>query len=125
VASRVTIDVTPLKRALKQIGADTPKAIEAELEQMANRAAAAARSAVPVDEGTLRDSIRVEKDSPSRVVVLAGGADAAPYAGHIEYGTSRMGAQPFMRPAAVQAERELAQRMADAFRSAVEKVSEK
>ena len=49
---------------------------------------------VPVDSGTLRASIkqRVKKDSATV-------GTAENYAPHVEYGTVKMKAQPFLRPA--------------------------
>lgn len=65
---------------------------------------------VPVDTGSLRDSIRVERGGTSehwrRVRVRAGGYKINPksrkivdYAVEVEYGTSKQVAQPYMRPA--------------------------
>ena len=51
-----------------------------------------ARSAVPVDSGELRGSISSSADG----CVTA----SAPHAAMVEYGTSRMAAQPFMLPSA-------------------------
>ena len=49
----------------------------------------------PVDTGTLRNSIMVDEVTPDRAVI----APHADYAEHVEFGTSRMAAQPYMRPA--------------------------
>jgi HK97 gp10 family phage protein len=65
---------------------------------------------VPVDTGSLRDSIRVERGGEGKawreVRVRAGGYITNPktgkrvnYSNFVEFGTSRMSAQPFMRPA--------------------------
>jgi HK97 gp10 family phage protein len=48
----------------------------------------------PVDTGNLRDSEHVEVTENS--VLLVAGTD---YAVHVEFGTSKMSAQPYMRPA--------------------------
>jgi HK97 gp10 family phage protein len=64
----------------------------------------------PVDTGSLRDSVRVERGGEGKqwrqVRVRAGGYITNPetgklvnYSNFVEFGTSRMGAQPFMRPA--------------------------
>lgn len=104
------VDTGELRRFIGRIRREQPGATSAQLVDMANRAAEEARNAAPVGEppgsprpGALRDSIRVEIDSPTQVVVLAGDADAY-YVGHVEYGTSRQDPQPFMRPAAAGAE---------------------
>ena len=54
----------------------------------------------PVDTGRLRESIRMEGAFPHYTLI----ADAInqygqPYAAYVEYGTSKMPAQPFMWPA--------------------------
>jgi len=55
---------------------------------------------VPVRTGRLKNSIRIEETGrPMERVVRAGG-DEAPYAPYVEYGTSRMAAQPFLCPSA-------------------------
>lgn len=72
----------------------------AQIHQLAEQArknvlgdiAADARRFVPVDTGELRSSIRVD-DTTAEVV-----ADAE-HAGYVELGTSRMAAQPYLRPA--------------------------
>lgn len=49
----------------------------------------------PVDTGTLRTSIMVDEVTPTRAVI----APHTEYAEHVEFGTSRQAAQPYMRPA--------------------------
>ena len=62
-----------------------------------------AKVLVPVDTGTLRNSIMVDEVTPDRAVI----APHADYAEHVEFGTSRMAAQPYMRPALDQHEGEI------------------
>ena len=50
---------------------------------------------VPVDIGYLQSSIGVKESNDSRAIVAA----KAEYAAYVEFGTSRMSAQPYMRPA--------------------------
>lgn len=57
----------------------------------------------PVDTGTLRNSIMVDETTPDRAVI----APHTDYAQHVEFGTSRMAAQPYMRPALDQHEGEI------------------
>ncbi|MES2494634.1 MAG: HK97-gp10 family putative phage morphogenesis protein [Pseudomonadota bacterium] len=73
----------------------------------------AAREYVPVDEGDLRDSLTVttrlsrrqrrkeaKQDKEGKPTVqLYAGAAALPHAHLVEFGTSTMPAQPFLRPA--------------------------
>ena len=54
-----------------------------------------AKHIVPVRTGNLRDSIFTKEIAQMSFII---GADA-PYAGFVEYGTSRMMARPFLRPA--------------------------
>jgi HK97 gp10 family phage protein len=65
---------------------------------------------VPVDTGSLRDSIRVERGGEGQgwrqVRVRAGGYVTNPktgrlvnYSNFVEFGTRKMSAQPYMRPA--------------------------
>lgn len=54
----------------------------------------AAKRIVPVDSGDLRDSIHPEVSADGMYVV----ADEE-YASHVELGTSKMAAQPYLRPA--------------------------
>jgi len=70
-----------------------------------------AKQLCPVDTGSLKRSIRVQKHARPRtsvhkVGVSAGGYVTNPktdtkvnYAAYVEYGTSKSPAQPFMRPA--------------------------
>lgn len=57
----------------------------------------------PVDTGFLRNSITVDEVTPERAVI----APHTEYAEHVEFGTSRMAAQPYMRPALDQHESEI------------------
>lgn len=60
-----------------------------------------AKATVPVRTARLQNTIHSEDATDGRgpgVRVVAGGGNA-PYAPYVEFGTERMGAQPFMRPA--------------------------
>lgn len=59
---------------------------------------------VPVDTGTLRDSIHQEVDDPFYGELIAD----TDYAGYVEYGTSKMEAQTYMEPASVEVEQNIA-----------------
>lgn len=65
-------------------------AAQAGAKTAAQEIAETARSLVPVDTGTLHDSIAVND---------AGVGIGAPYAAFVEFGTSRNSAQPYVRPA--------------------------
>lgn len=63
-----------------------------------NNAEEIKRSAVgsaPVDTGFLKSNINTSYPSDLKAEIKAG----ATYAGYVEYGTRKMAAQPFMRPA--------------------------
>ena len=55
---------------------------------------------VPVRTGNLKSTIRIEETGQSMERVVRAGGDQAPYAPCVEYGTYKMAAQPYMRPAA-------------------------
>jgi HK97 gp10 family phage protein len=89
-----TITVIGVEATIARFAAVAGIAQEAETvvsAALAEDIADAARGFAPVDTGELRDSIQAESD---RVTV------GAPYAAYVEYGTSHMSAEPFLRPAA-------------------------
>lgn len=74
--------------------------LQARAEQIVAKAAydveAEAKTVVPVDTGNLKNSIATDIVKPLEAVVGTG----VEYAEFVEYGTSRMAAQPYMTPAA-------------------------
>lgn len=73
--------------------------------ELADRVANTARRLVPFRSGDLYDSIAVEESEDSEgpcAYVYAGGTDEVDYEGHVENGTSRQAAQPYMLPALYQ-----------------------
>lgn len=65
-----------------------------------------AKRAVPVDTGDLKDSIVVQVETGDRPVLQVGvdsDIHAVDYGRYVEEGTSRMAAQPYLRPAVYQA----------------------
>ena len=100
--------------------------IAAELEEAAARVAADARALL---EGTSGSPAALGRSStdPSGILVrsIVSGRDPdsgvavvtvdTPYAAALEYGTARMAARPFLRPAAAQAESEIRGRLAAAL----------
>lgn len=75
----------------------------------AERIADFARDLVPVDTGFLQSSIKaVHLSKYSQVVANA------KYAGYVEFGTYRMAAQPYMRPAVAEHQREILAAVAEA-----------
>jgi HK97 gp10 family phage protein len=57
-----------------------------------------AKALVPVDTGALQDTIRMEIEG-EEVQAVAGGQGEVDYELHVEFGTVKMAAQPYMRPA--------------------------
>ena len=83
------------------------KAAELTSEQIAKEIATVARRLAPRDTGFLRKNIRAEKRGRTQWEAVA----STTYAGYVEFGTSSSAAQPYLRPAADQANRELKKRM--------------
>jgi len=71
-----------------------------------------AKDVVPFDTGNLQSSIQTKQEGPVSATV---GPRAVDYAIHVEYGTYKMRARPYMRPAA--------ERVAPAFISAMEQIA--
>lgn len=69
-----------------------------------------ARARCPVRTGELRDSIDGEVQSAGSVITAVLGA-SADHALPVEFGTERMSAQPFIRPAAERMPEELARQL--------------
>lgn len=64
----------------------------------------AAKRLCPVDTGRLRSSITHEIQKDGRGLVGVVGTNVS-YAAYVEFGTSRMRAQPYLRPALAEASR--------------------
>jgi phage protein, HK97 gp10 family len=76
--------------------------LEDNLKERADRVCEVAKENAPVDTGALQDSGHVDKvsDKEYHVVFDAQKADeSGSYALYVEEGTSKMAAQPFLRPA--------------------------
>lgn len=110
-------DVKDFERRMAAIPSAVKKAAFQALEKYANQMFSSMKAAVPVDEGTLRDSIRMEKDPEKvRITIRAGGpttqravrkgarnkktgkAVTYDYARAQEFGTHEMPANPFFWP---------------------------
>lgn len=91
------------------VSAQVKSNVGALLQKAALDIEAHAKARAPVDTGFLRSSIKMEPVEPLHYRVVA----YANYAIYQEFGTTRMPAQPFMRPALelVRAELDLALRM--------------
>ena len=86
------MDLTKLKLAINNAIKDT-------VEKVKFKAEAKAISLVPVDTGRLKGSITTKDLGPYDFELRAGYTNDVDYAQYVEYGTSKMKAQPFLRPA--------------------------
>lgn len=87
-----------LERELRGIGART----EQDLIRLGIRVQNQARKYCPVDTGRLRSSIQHVPGRDARGVYVDVGTNVE-YAPHVEFGTQRQAAQPYLRPALLDA----------------------
>lgn len=80
-----------------EVAAALEQAYDRALEKIGLTAEKYARNLCPVDTGRLRNSITHTVDSGGKAAYIGTNVEYAPY---VEMGTSRMKAQPFLRPAA-------------------------
>jgi HK97 gp10 family phage protein len=108
-----------LQRNLNRLtGAERRRAQQDGLEAGARIVETYAKLLVPVDTGTLKGSIMVDEVTPVQAVI----APHTDYAEYVEFGTSRMEAQPYMRPALDEHEAEIVQAVRDTVAAFVESV---
>ncbi len=84
--------------------AELERRSDALVERLADLSAADMRRTAPVDSGDMVSTVRVEKPRELVREVKCGGefgesGEYVDYVAYVELGTSRMAAQPFMRPA--------------------------
>lgn len=92
-----------LRDRLRQLSPRIRRATRKAVEESGAAMERGMKNLAPVDTGTLRDSIRHEVED---LTATAGPGDEVDYAIFVEFGTSRMPAQPYVRPVA-EAERHL------------------
>jgi len=108
-----------LQRNLNRlVGAERRRAQQDGLEAGARIVETYAKLLVPVDTGTLKGSIMVDEVTPVQAII----APHTDYAEHVEFGTSRMEAQPYMRPALDEHENEIVQAVRDTVAAFVDSV---
>ena len=101
-----------LSRNLSRLaGAQRRQAQQDGLEAGARVVEAHSKILCPVDNGFLRNSIQVDSVTPIEAII----APHTEYAEHVEFGTERQAAQPYMRPALDEHEAEIL----DAIRATV------
>ena len=92
----MSIKVDLSLRRLRRVLSGSPAAIDRGAKAYADAVADLAQQLAPVDTGALRESIHVEAgDQAGAYRVVAG----VPYAVHVEFGTHKAAAQPFLTPA--------------------------
>jgi|SRR5690349_18198213 HK97 gp10 family phage protein len=102
---QITVDLSKaiplLERLASQMESTIPKTA---LQTGADRLVETSKSRAPVVTGALRNSIQVGEASPTSATVEA----EVEYAGFVEFGTSRMSAEPYLRPGIPEAARVVA-----------------
>ncbi len=92
-----------------------PERVKQIVAKAADDVEANAKAVVPVDTGNLKSSIQTTFEDAGAVAYV--GPRSVDYAIHVEYGTVKMRAQPYMRPAA--------ERVRPAFVAAMKQVANK
>lgn len=88
--------ITVISNRFAEIAARLPKATGEIVKKTLLDIETQAKLRVPVDTGALRNSIQTEMETDTSGVVFTN----QEYAAYVEYGTSKMAAQPYMTPAA-------------------------
>lgn len=102
---RIEFDFTPVIKKFENASKNAGNIAEDAVKELGTIAFKSARQIVPVDTGRLKTSIEVEFERQNLISKAEIGTDV-PYAGYVEYGTSRQRAQPYMRPSLTQARRQ-------------------
>lgn len=134
------IGLAKLQQKLDRLPDIATEMIKAALEQSADEIVSLAKSLVPVDDGTLRESIgwtwgKAPRGSISlgsmaaaslggdlTITVYAGSSEAF-YARWIEFGTKKMSAQPYFFPSYRANKKHAKRRISKAVRDAARKVA--
>lgn len=80
----------------KEVTAQLEKAIEIAMEAVGMEAEGDVKEITPVDTGNLRNSITHQYSKKEQAEYIGTAVEYAPY---VELGTSRMTAQPYLKPA--------------------------
>lgn len=91
-----SVTVRIVSNRLPAMPAAARAAVSAEVKKAALEIQAGAQAKAPVKTGTLRRSIHTTFPSETSAVI----GPSVEYGGYVEFGTRRMGARPFLRPAA-------------------------
>lgn len=104
------------RRRLQRIADRLAGVTEEAINEFADDVVQHMKGVVPVDTGKLRDSI--EKKSEGNAVTV--GPRGIDYATHVEYGTSRGPAQPYVRPTIEWAKQNGPKRIAQRIEGAID-----
>jgi HK97 gp10 family phage protein len=96
MASRASAKIVIKYNNLPKIAAKLPEAVGVIVHKAAFDIEANAKAIVPIDSGTLHDSISTEFPTKTSAII----APHTDYEVYVEYGTQRQRAKPYMRPAA-------------------------
>jgi HK97 gp10 family phage protein len=98
----ITVDISQANALFQKLASSISSTIpQAALQAGADNLVESARSAAPVLTGALRDSISTTNVTATNATVEA----TVEYAGFVEFGTSRMSAEPYMMPGIPEASR--------------------
>lgn len=98
VQFKVDVDVQKALNRIERYSAEAQKQVKLEIQKSVYQIASEARKAAPVDTGGLRSSITGSSNAKAGFVGTV--KATAEYAAFVEFGTSKMPAQPFLFPAA-------------------------
>lgn len=102
---KIAVDGIANTRALiRRLAEAEEKAGKRLVKKAASDVQRRAMRTVPVDTGNLKRSILVDVADDGKSATVTATAD---YAAYVEYGTRKMSARPFMRPAAEEVAREM------------------
>lgn len=102
ITSAISLDAEAFMRDLRAKLEQLEVKTEDDLVRVGLRVQSRARSYCPVDTGRLRSSIVMRKGRDGRGFFVEIGTNVH-YAPHVEFGTTRMPARPFLLPAVAEA----------------------
>lgn len=109
---QITVTITggpQVQSALTQFGRAIESAAKEELHETGYQIVTVAQGDAAVDTGEMRDGVHVESETGDRIAVRA----SAEHSSYLDFGTSRMSAQPFFTDNANRISGGLAQRLGD------------
>jgi HK97 gp10 family phage protein len=97
VAGKTGATIRVVYNNLPKLPAEIKTGVKAEIHRAGFDIEARAKAKVPVLTGTLRRSITTQLENDGMTAVVGPSVE---YGIYVEFGTRRMGARPYMRPAA-------------------------